>query len=117
MDDGLRAELLRRVEKDQVARKALDADAMREADEENLPWLREVVAAHGWPAASLVGTDGAHAAWLLAQHADADPAFQRRCLGLLAAAVEAGEATLLEYAYLTDRVLLAEGSPRCTAPR
>ena len=112
MDDGLRAELLRRVEKDQVARKALDADAMREADEENLPWLREVVAAHGWPAASLVGTDGAHAAWLLAQHADADPAFQRQCLGLIGAAVEAGEASLLEYAYLTDRVLLAEGKPQ-----
>ena len=109
MDDGLRAELLRRVEKDQVARKALDADAMREADGENLPWLKEVVAAHGWPGASLVGTDGAHAAWLLAQHADADPAFQRQCLGLIGAAVEAGEASLLEYAYLTDRVLLAEG--------
>jgi hypothetical protein len=109
MDDGLRAELLRRVEKDQVARKALDHDAMREADEENLPWLKEVVAAHGWPGSALVGTDGAHAAWLLAQHADADPAFQRQCLGLIGAAVEAGEASLLEYAYLTDRVLLAEG--------
>jgi Family of unknown function (DUF6624) len=109
MDDGLRAELLRRVEKDQVARKALDADAMREADGENLPWLKEVVAAHGWPGASLVGADGAHAAWLLAQHADAEPAFQRQCLGLIGAAVEAGEASLLEYAYLTDRVLLAEG--------
>jgi hypothetical protein len=109
MDDGLRAELLRRVEKDQVARKALDADAMREADGENLPWLKEVVAAHGWPGAPLVGTDGAHGAWLLAQHADADPAFQRECLRLIGAAVEAGEASLLEYAYLTDRVLLAEG--------
>jgi hypothetical protein len=112
MDDGLRAELLRRVEKDQVARKALDSDAMRAADEENLPWLREVVDAHGWPGASLVGTDGAHAAWLLAQHADADPAFQRQCLGLIGTAVEAGEASLLEYAYLTDRVLLAEGRPQ-----
>jgi hypothetical protein len=112
MDDGLRAELLRRVEKDQVARKALDTDAMLEADGENLPWLKEVVAAHGWPGASLVGTDGAHAAWLLAQHADADPAFQRQCLGLIGAAVEAGEASLLEYAYLTDRVLLAEGRPQ-----
>jgi hypothetical protein len=77
MDDGLRAELLRRVETDQVARKALDGEAMRDADGENLPWLKGVIAAHGWPGASLVGTDGAHAAWLLAQHADADPAFQR----------------------------------------
>jgi hypothetical protein len=57
MDDGLRAELLRRVEKDQVARKALDAHAMREADGENLPWLKGVIAAHGWPGASLVGAE------------------------------------------------------------
>ena len=112
MDDGLRAELLRRVEIDQVARKALDAEAMREADGENLPWLKGVIAARGWPGASLVGTDGAHAAWLLAQHADADPAFQRQCLDLLSAAVEAGAATKRELAYLTDRVLLAEGEPQ-----
>jgi hypothetical protein len=112
MDDGLRAELLRRVEIDQVARKALDLDGVREADGENLPWLKGVVAAHGWPGASLVGTDGAHAAWLLAQHADGDPAFQRQCLDLLATAVEAGEATQRELAYLTDRVLLAEGKPQ-----
>ena len=112
MDEELRAELLRRMEKDQVARKALDPEGMRAADEENLPWLRGVIAEHGWPGASLVGDDGAHAAWLLAQHADADPAFQRRCLDLLAAAVEAGEATERERAYLTDRVLLAEGEPQ-----
>jgi hypothetical protein len=112
MDDGLRAELLRRVEVDQVARKALDPDAMLDADGENLPWLKRVIAEHGWPGASLVGDEGAHAAWLLAQHADADPAFQRQCLDLLTAAVEAGEARRRELAYLTDRVLLAEGMPQ-----
>ena len=109
MDETLRAELLRRVEKDQAARNSLDPDAMQEADGENLPWLKDVVAERGWPGASLVGDDGAHAAWLLAQHADVDPVFQRRCLDLLAAAVRAGEATERELAYLTDRVLLAEG--------
>jgi hypothetical protein len=109
MDEQLRAELLRRVEKDQAARKALDPDAMREADGENLPWLKAVVAEHGWPGSWLVGADGTHAAWLLAQHADADPAFQRQCLDLMTAAVEAGEATERDLAYLTDRVLLAEG--------
>jgi hypothetical protein len=93
MDDALRGELLRRMAKDQVARKAMDLDGMREAEAENLPWLKAVVAARGWPGASLVGTDGAHAAWLLAQNADSDPAFQRRCLDLLTTAVEAGEAT------------------------
>jgi hypothetical protein len=112
MDELLRTELLRRVEIDQVARKAVDLDGAREADGENLPWLKGVVARHGWPGASLVGTDGAHAAWLLAQHADADPAFQRQCLDLLTAAVEAGEATKRQLAYLTDRVLLTEGKPQ-----
>ena len=112
MDEQLRTELLRRVEIDQVARKAMDLDGVREADGENLPWLKGVVTGHGWPGASLVGTDGAHAAWLLAQHADADPGFQRQCLDLLTAAVEAGEATKSQLAYLTDRVLLAEGEPQ-----
>ena len=60
----------------------------------------------------MVGEDGAHAAWLLAQHADRDPAFQRRCLDLISEAAEAGEASLAELAYLTDRVLLAEGQPQ-----
>ncbi|HEX7164005.1 MAG TPA: hypothetical protein VF223_22540 [Trebonia sp.] len=71
MDEELRAELLRRVEKDQDARKAQDWDGMLEADAENLPWLKAVVAERGWPGASVVGTDGANGAWLLAQHADA----------------------------------------------
>jgi hypothetical protein len=89
MDDGLRGELLRRVDKDQAARLARDADAMTEADSENLPWLKELIAARGWPGASLVGADGAHHAWLLVQHVDADPVFQRQCLDLLTEAVAA----------------------------
>jgi len=109
MDEALRAELLCRVEKDQAARLAHDSDAWGEADRENLPWLRRVIAEHGWPGASMVGTDGAHAAWLLVQHASADRPFQRHCLDLMTAAVEAGEAAQRDLAYLTDRVLLAEG--------
>src|SRR5579859_1788714 len=112
MNTALRAELLRRMDKDQAARHARDMVAVAAADADNLPWLKQLVAEHGWPGASMVGTDGAHAAWLLAQHADRDPAFQRECLGLLAAAVQAGEATRSELAYLTDRVLLAEGQPQ-----
>jgi hypothetical protein len=49
---------------------------------------------------------------LLAQHADSDPAFQRQCLDLLTVASGHGEATKGQVAYLTDRVLLAEGKPQ-----
>ena len=92
MKADLRAELLRRTVPDQEARWAHDFAAMERADADNLPWIRQVIAEHGWPGRSDVGDDGAQAAWLLVQHADADPAFQRDCLGLLTAAVGQGEA-------------------------
>jgi hypothetical protein len=121
MDTELRAELLRRGEKDQAAIGALeDQAAVSVADAEvkeavfagNMSWLKQVIADAGWPGISLAGEDGASAAWLLAQHADHDPAFQRRCLDLLAEAAARGEASWIHVAYLTDRVLLAEGKPQ-----
>jgi hypothetical protein len=60
----------------------------------------------------MVGEPASHAAWLLAQHADRDPEFQRQCLDLLVAAATAGEASPCDVAYLTDRVYLAEGRPQ-----
>ena len=50
----------------------------------------------------------ARKAWLLVQHADADVKFQRRCLDLMAR-LPKGEVSISNLAYLTDRVLLAEG--------
>ena len=116
----LRDELLRRAGRDQQARvtgdvRLPDGEAMARVDAENLPWLRALVDEVGWPGRSLVGDDGADAAWLLVQHADQDPAFQRRCLGLLGPAVADGEASGAHLAYLTDRVLLAEGRPQLYA--
>src|SRR5258707_2573991 len=70
VDAELRAELLRRVAKDQTARQARDWDVVRAVDTENLPWLKQVIAEHGWPGRTLAGADGAHSAWLLVQHAD-----------------------------------------------
>src|SRR5205085_1172028 len=63
----------------------------------------------GWPGKSLVGVDGANAAWLLVQHADQGRAFQKRCLPLLEAAVKKGEATGVQLAYLSDRVRVGAG--------
>src|SRR6266567_7930146 len=107
MDAGLRAELLRRREKDQAAidqaattGDVLDFDAKEAVLAGNVSWLKQVIADVGWPGISLVGEDGAFAAWLLAQHADRDPVFQRRCLDLMAGAAARGEASWRDVAYL-----------------
>jgi hypothetical protein len=76
-------------------------------DQKNRTRLKEVVDKHGWPGKSLAGKDGAHAAWLLVQHADADLAFQKRCLDLMKAAPK-GDVEAQDIAYLTDRVLVAQ---------
>jgi hypothetical protein len=81
----------------------------KRVDAENTERLREILSNHGWPGTSLVGEQGALDAWLLAQHADHDPAFQRQALDLLADAVARGEAKPRELAYLTDRVRINEG--------
>lgn len=117
-EDALRKELLRIVKEDQDARKDLiekapasDSQALRKMvaiDRKNTARMKEIVEKHGWPGKSLVGEDGAHAAWLLVQHADKDLAFQKRCLKLLEKAVKDGEASGIDLAYLTDRVLVAE---------
>jgi hypothetical protein len=98
-----------------VSRPPVEDDAierMRAVDEDNTAWLKKVIDRQGWPARSAVGDQAALAAWLLAQHADHDVDFQRRCLVLLAEAVRHGEADPAHLAYLTDRVLCAESRPQ-----
>jgi hypothetical protein len=123
VDEELRAELLARCAEDQRVRKAAvrkpghyreipdDIKEMLRVDEANTAWLSELTDRIGWPGRTLVGDDGAHAAWLLAQHADRQeqPAF----LELLRAAVAAGEASPRDLAaYLEDRVRVHAGKPQ-----
>lgn len=74
--------------------------------------MKEIVAQRGWPGKSLVGEDGARAAWIIVQHEDMDHPFQRSCLELMRQAFEKGEVRARELSFLTDRVLVAEGSPQ-----
>lgn len=89
-------------------RRELALEVMR-IDEVATAYLKEVIAEHGWPTRTMVGVDGASAAWILAQHADRDPEFQARALELMRPLVAQGEAAPNEFALLTDRVLLARG--------
>ena len=126
VDEELRRELLARAEEDQRVRRLAApppgqyeirlpddlAEEWRRVDTGNTRWLEELLATRGWPGHTLVGTDGAEAAWLLAQHADRDPELQRSFLEALRGAVAAGEASRANLAYLEDRVRVHDGRPQ-----
>jgi hypothetical protein len=132
MDEALRDELIAMADADQVEARA--AFAASEADERfrgkfifQIPvedWLpefhrsaelarahgvriRQIVEAHGWPGRSMVGGDGAFAAFLLVQHAG--PEVQRACLSALRGAVTRGDANPEHLAAVSDRIELESG--------
>ena len=119
MNDQLHDELMARMEKEQNLRGALIDSPddikllmrMAEADAQNTMWLDEVIQQQGWPTKSLVGEDGAQAAFLIVQHSPA-PQFQKKCLELLERAVKQNEADIINLVYLTDRIRTFEGKPQ-----
>lgn len=81
---------------------ALDVDA------HNLAVLRRLVAKYGWFSARDWDKETARNAWLLAQHADTDPGFQREMLTLMEPLVATKDVDPQDYALLFDRVARAE---------
>lgn len=77
----------------------------------NAAELEKMIERNGgaWLGKSLVGADGAEAAWLIAQHAVSLPKFSRKCLRLIENAVKTGEAERYQFAYLQDRINFLEG--------
>jgi len=126
IDKPLRTELLGLVARDQANRDGVDSvlaahgstspeadsalKAMAAADAPLMARLTEIIKAKGWPGRTLVGDDGAHAAWLVLQHAP--PAVQRSMLPLVRAAVAKHEARASDLALLEDRVLVDDGKPQ-----
>ena len=119
MNNELRDELLARMEKEQNIRRDLNNSPddlqlmmrMMEADAQNTMWLDDVIQQHGWPTKTLVGEEGARAAFLIVQHSPALQ-FQKKCLQLLDQAVRQNEADGISLAYLTDRIRTSEGKPQ-----
>ncbi len=85
----------------ETVKKAGDVDRKHQAR------LKEIIVKYGWPGLNMVGKDASQSAWLIAQHADMDPALQKKCLELMKAAPK-GEVDPSNVAYLTDRVLIGE---------
>jgi hypothetical protein len=121
MNAAVRDELLRMDARDQTVRAELAADGslftgyhprMEAVHRENAARLREIILRVGWPGETLVGKDGAHAAWRIAQHAIGEPAFMRACRDLLDQASQRGDAPRWQYAMIDDRIRTFEGVPQ-----
>ena len=123
INEELREELLAMMAEDQAVRTGVAppgddrtpeelAAAWDSVDAANARRMYDVLDEFGWPGWSLVGEDGALAAWVLIQHADLHLELQKRGLALLEAAVAADDASPGDLAYLVDRVRVAEGRPQ-----
>ena len=73
--------------------------------------IKEIIEEIGWPTRSKVGAEASFAAWLLAQHADADRPFQEQALSLMRQ-FAATEVNPQNVAYLEDRICVARGMPQ-----
>lgn len=117
-DPELRRELLDRRDHDQDARHAYAAAERGERDwspvdaidADNLDFLAPLLDRHGWLGSDLVDVDGAHACWLLVQHAP--PGRQDAWLPLMERAVADGTASARDLAYLRDRVNMHHNRPQ-----
>lgn len=104
-------ELQQMADNDQQLRRDRDWAMAEQEDRQRADRLRQIISEIGWPTNSKVGTEAAHAAWLIVQHADQDPAWQAECLQLMRAAPE-HEVSPGDIAYLEDRVMVSQDKPQ-----
>ncbi len=101
--------LSKMVKRDQQLRKRAvisgnlkDGLAIKKIDDSHHKWLKSFIQKYGYPNVRLVGKRGMHDFWLLIQHQDDNLKLQEDCLAHC-------NFEQKDKAFLTDRVLLAQG--------
>lgn len=74
--------------------------------------LRQIIAVFGWPGRTLVGEQGSRAAWRIAMHSYAEPAFMRLCRDHIDRATQGDDAPRWQFALIDDRIRVFEGKPQ-----
>jgi len=116
----LLAELRKRADGDQQARREwlehrgdhVLGDAVYRIDQDNIGWLRKLIATAGLPTAAEVGELGVHLTFLLLQHASTAPDLRQKALPILTERYEAGELPATDLARLVDRILVGQKKPQ-----
>ena len=85
---------------------------MEKLHNRNAEILNDIINVIGYPTIDKVGEEASEAAWLVIQHAIGQPAFMKKCRGLLEKAVSEMKADPVNLAYLTDRIAVLEGKPQ-----
>ena len=80
---------------------------LRQANE-----LERIIDTHGWPGISLVGKEGAEAAWLILQHSISRPDFMKKCFPLFDSAVQNNEASIKHLSCLADGIRYFSRQPQ-----
>lgn len=126
-DEGVGVQLDRMCQADQLARKALSelrgperdemVRLMQDIDRLNTLQMKAWLSEREWFCISEYGPQADQQAWLLVQHADFDPQFQREVLSRLEPLVARGETNPRNFAYLTDRVACSFSDPSRRVPQ
>ncbi|WP_337043932.1 DUF6624 domain-containing protein [Emticicia sp. 17c] len=90
-------------------------NSILKVDSMNTDALKNIISHYGWPSIKQVGYEGIGICWLIVQHADKDVNFQKTALRYIENAVSKGEGSLVNFAYLTDRVLVNSGEKQIFA--
>lgn len=116
----LQKELLTRVAADQIAANMPQGKFKDLSKEEwnnfkdsvftaNTQRMQKIFRKYGFPGYDMVGESGSNHFWLMVQHADKYPDFQKRVLKRMDIEVKKGNAHPQNYAYLFDRVQVNAG--------
>jgi hypothetical protein len=129
-------ELFRRARTEQLYRAALDYDnrlallgkdadgqdaaelkarlwqKVNDVDTDNRRWLKTVLKEIGWFRISVYGRAASNTAWLLVQHGDQDPVWQKQILRDIKPMVAQREVSGIDVAYLEDRIAAGEAKPQ-----
>ncbi|MDR6487231.1 hypothetical protein J2799_001716 [Chryseobacterium vietnamense] len=112
-------QLMRLAEKDLAVRERLLRDnllsggyhpEMEKVHRENAEALRQIIKEIGFPGISKVGQEASEAAWLIAQHAIAEPAFMKSFFELMTE--NRWDVNKKHWAYLNDRIQYFQGKPQ-----
>ncbi len=84
-------------------------EVISDVDAYDTAQLKRLLRVYDWFTIDEFGPTADESGWLLVQHADLDPAFQKEVLARLARLYVSGRTSRSNYAFLYDRVAVAEG--------